>query len=332
MIYQAVIAASLVLVASGKLYTEDPAAQKELWSKFKTQHKKRYTDHAEESARFNIFLDNLKSADSRNDAEKANGGNEVHGVTKFSDLTQAEFQARFLTADRKLGALDRKTLETADVALATTDTFVDWTGIYTTPVKDQGYCGSCWAFSATEQIESDSMRTLSASWVLSPEQFVQCTTACYGCNGGWTEKAFNYAMTHSIEQNSDYPYTSYNGITGAICSYNSAKGVVKVSSWTTISGETAMANYVQQTGPLSICLDASSWNTYTGGIMTVCGNSVDHCVQAVGVYPVAAPDGYWKVRNSWGTSWGESGYIQLAYGQNTCDITNDPIYTAVVKV
>jgi C1A family cysteine protease len=92
-----------------------------------------------------------------------------------------------------------------------------------------------------------------------------------------------------------------------------------------------MASYVQSTGPLSVCLDASSWSSYTSGIMSSCGDSVDHCVQAVGVYP-ASTDGYWKVRNSWGTSWGESGYIRLAYGANTCDITNDPTYTVVSLV
>ena len=64
---------------------------------------------------------------------------------------------------------------------------VDWSGKYTTPVKDQGYCGSCWAFSATEQIESDAIRTLGVTYVLSPEQITQCDTTSYGCNGGWTE-------------------------------------------------------------------------------------------------------------------------------------------------
>ena len=87
-----------------------------------------------------------------------------------------------------------------------------------------------------------------------------------------------------------------------------------------------MATYVSETGPLSICVDAETWSSYTGGVMSVCGNSVDHCVQAVGVDTAS---GYWKVRNSWGTSWGESGFIRLAYGANTCDITNDPTYVTM---
>ena len=87
-----------------------------------------------------------------------------------------------------------------------------------------------------------------------------------------------------------------------------------------------MASYMQTTGPLSVCVDANNWNSYTGGILSVCGTSVDHCVQAVGV----DTSSYWKVRNSWGTGWGESGFIRLAYGKNTCAITNDPTYATVV--
>ena len=94
-----------------------------------------------------------------------------------------------------------------------------------------------------------------------------------------------------------------------------------------IRSESAMASYVQSTGPLSVCLDASSWNSYTGGIMSTCTKNVDHCVQAVGV----DTSSYWKVRNSWGTSWGESGYIRLKYGSNTCAIANDPTYVTVGK-
>jgi C1A family cysteine protease len=178
------------------------------------------------------------------------------------------------------------------------------------------------------------MRTLGTQYTLSPEQIVQCDKNAFGCGGGWTESAYAYVKSAGgIEQNSDYPYTSYMGVTGS-CTVDPSKFVVGVSSFTTIGGSTTsqvesnMASYVQSTGPLSVCLDASSWSSYKGGIMSVCGNDVDHCVQAVGVYP-ASTGGYWKVRNSWGTSWGESGYIRLAYGQNTCDITNDATWTTV---
>jgi C1A family cysteine protease len=88
-----------------------------------------------------------------------------------------------------------------------------------------------------------------------------------------------------------------------------------------------MSNYVLSTGPLSVCVDAARWNSYRGGIVTSCGNRVDHCVQAVGV----DTSSHWIVRNSWGTSWGEGGYIWLKYGQDTCAISSDPTWVAISK-
>ena len=326
MIYQVVVALAVVASASAKLFSEDHTHQKFMWESFKSEHSKNYQTMEEEPQRFAFFLENLKTADMRNDAEAKNQGTAIHGITRFSDLSQAEFESRFLTAD-----VSMKTKQVGvEVPSTTTSSSKDWSGVLTTPVKDQGYCGSCWAFSATEQIESDSIRTLGVSTILSPEQITQCDTTSSGCNGGWTERAYNYVKsTGGLESNTDYPYTSYQGVTGS-CKSASAKYVVGVTGYTTISGETNMANYVLATGPLSVCLDASSWNSYTGGIMSTCGNRVDHCVQAVGVD--TSSNGYWKVRNSWGTSWGESGYIRLAYGANTCDITNDPTHVAVKKV
>ena len=169
---------------------------------------------------------------------------------------------------------------------------------------------------------------------LSPLFSLQTTTCTYrniivgGCNGGNTGPAYDY-LEAGIETDSDYPYTSGTaGVTGT-CQADSSKFVAKTTGYTTVSssasGEASMATYVGATGPLSICVDAETWSSYTGGIMSVCGNSVDHCVQAVGINTEASTP-YWKVRNSWGTSWGESGYIQLEYGKNLCDLASDATY------
>jgi C1A family cysteine protease len=353
MIYPVVLALALA-TASAKLFPGDHVQQKAMWESYKREHGRNYATMDEETQRFGFFLENLKVADLRNDQERKNGGTALHGVTKFSDLSQAEFQAGFLTADVTMKGKRSDAGMTGLKPPRAEAGLVDWSGVYTTPVKDQvstcsvqldmrklirscchqGYCGSCWAFSATEQIESDIMRTKSTTLILSPEQIVQCDTKAFGCGGGWTESAYGYVKTAGgIETDEAYPYSSYQGVTGT-CKVNTKSFVAGVTGFTTIAGSDAttieanMASYVQSTGPLSVCLDASSWNSYTGGIMTVCGNSVDHCVQAVGVD--ASTGGYWKVRNSWGTSWGEDGYIQLAYGKNTCDITNDPTWTTVV--
>jgi cathepsin L len=150
-----------------------------------------------------------------------------------------------------------------------------------------------------------------------------------GCDGGLTENAFEYAQD-GLELDYYYPYTSgAEGVTGP-CTPDESKFVVKTTSYTTISdsaeGEKNMANYVQSTGPLSICVDASQWSTYTGGIMSDCGDDVDHCVQAVGIN---VDEGYWKVRNSWGSDWAESGFIRLSYGNNTCQLASDANYVDV---
>lgn len=213
----------------------------------------------------------------------------------------------------------------------------DWTNTYTTPVKDQGYCGSCWAFSVTEQIESDWMRTGDGSApVLSAQQVTSCTSYLLpfvgGCNGGQPEAGYEYAED-GLVLDSDYPYTSGKaGVTGE-CTADLSEAVVKTTSYTNVCSnarcEDTMGAYVSGTGPLSIVVDASKWSTYTGGILETCGTDLDHAVQVVGI---DTDEESWKVRNSWGTSWGEAGFIRLAYGQNTCGLTSDANFATVEAV
>jgi len=324
-----VLALAMAGSASANLFKAAPAHQKYMWESFKAEHGKHYGSAAEERERFAVFVENLRLIDERNAAET---GTAVHGITKFADLSPDEFKMGYL--NYVAPAAPNRTMDDSIAALpAGVDALVDWTGKLTTPVKDQGYCGSCWAFSAVEQIESDYMREFGSEQILSAQQVNSCTQyfIAGGCNGGSTEKAFDYAKG-GLETDADYPYTSGKaGVTGS-CQASSSKFVVKTKSYTTVSnsasGESKMATYVSGTGPLSVCVDANSWSSYTGGVMSSCGTQVDHCVQAVGLDTAA---GYWKVRNSWGTSWGESGFIRLAYGKNTCAIASDANYAATAK-
>ncbi len=274
----------------------------------------------------------------------------MHGITKFADLDTTEI-SKYLFGFRKrssAGVQAASKMRSAyspptKSASVEEPASVDWSSSMATPVKDQGYCGSCWAFSATEQIESDAIRAgiLSTDDSLSPQQIVSCDTVDYGCNGGNTETAYRYVNTAGgLVSDSSYPYKSYWGQTGT-CLLDSSSGsssssseyLVSVSSFTSVpSSESAMATHLLYTGPLSVCLAASTWTSYTSGVVTHCDIEVDHCVQVTGLNRDDPANPYWIVRNSWGTTWGLDGYIHLSYGSDTCSITYDPTYTSVVSV
>lgn len=328
--FKTLVTAALTFTASANLASSSPEEIKALWENFKQTHSKSYGTMTEELSRFQKFTANLALIDQRNAEEQ---GSAKHGITKFSDMSQEEFAATYLTLNPSKIPAPNTTLVTDVKPYTGPAGLVDWTGRYTTAVKNQGYCGSCWAFSASEQIESDAIRQSgwSTSTWLSPEQLVDCDNRSSGCNGGWPEWAYDYVRrAGGIELESDYPYTAYYGNSGS-CQANSAKFAVGVSGYSTFpsGAESQIANYVKSTGPVSICIDASTWNSYTGGVMSTCGQSVNHAVQAVGVDDSSS--GYWKVRNSWGESWGESGYIRLQYGHNTCNVAYKASYTSTFK-
>jgi len=206
-------------------------------------------------------------------------------------------------------------------------TSFDWrTKKVVTAVKDQGQCGSCWAFSATENVESVWMlyknTTISNMLPLAPQQIVDCDNNDDGCGGGDTITAFDYIKSAGgLEPEKDYPYTAEDGT----CNFNAANVVAKISAWqyvTQSQDEAAMQQFLYSNNPISICVDASTWSAYNGGVITPssnCGDSLDHCVQATGWFQQNGMT-VWNVRNSWGTDWGNSGYIWVQLGSDVCGI------------
>lgn len=322
MIYALLFLSSLVLTQASNLEQD--------WEAFKQSFDKRYEDY-EELTRFANFKDNLKSIGDRNMAERLNGGTAIHGVTQFSDLSQFEFENYYLKTKppAELTNVLQSTHNQDPAAVAITG-LIDWTGRYTSAVKDQGYCASSWAFSAIEQIESDAMRSLGVTYVLSPAQLIECDRKSSGCKGGWP--AFGIAsvkISGGIETNANYPYSNdlYQGFSGTCSSNPALFNTVTVTNTYQLSGEANMASWLETNGPISIVVDASIWNSYTSGIVTICGTNINHAVQAVGVD--TSIGGYWKVRNSWGSRWGEGGFLRLSYGGNICGITYQALYTTV---
>lgn len=332
------------MVQGATLFTENESAQRVLWEAFKAEHSKTYASEAEETTRFGYFVDNLKLADEHQAAAAGSGidDHSRHGITQYFDLDLRNIETPAIVAP---GLDDAAAAESTSKHLrkmpscntATTNSLVDWTGTYTTSVKNAGMClGSGWAFAVASQIESDTKRSHGSNYnyVLSPQQLLSCVTSNNGCSGGSAEAAYNYLVNSGLEPDNNYPFASFFGQSRS-CNYNPALGVAKVLSYSSIysGNEACMARHVQTTGPLSVCVAASNaWFTYSGGIMSLStcpSGAVNHCVQAVGVYPKSARSGgYWKLRNSAGSFWGENGFIRVAYGVNACSITNNPIYTS----
>jgi len=307
------------------------------WKEFKKTYNRSYDTKADELYRFGVFVKNMEISKKMNEAP---GNKAEYGVTQFSDLTPEEFKSTYLTYRPK-----NVTRDTTPVVIskdpsssgATPPCSINWVDKgATTPIYNQGQCGSCWAFSATEQIETMFyLGGVGPLTKLSMQQIVSCDTTCDGCNGGEPYLAYEYIQrAGGIETYADYPYTSGDGITGQ-CKFNKADVFANVASWKYISqspsGETNMANAVCSTSPLSICVDASTWSNYRGGIVTSgCGTQLDHCVQAVGLVQSGNPP-YWLVRNEWGVTWGEQGYIYLEYGVDMCGLALESTTVAASK-
>ena len=179
----------------------------------------------------------------------------------------------------------------------------------TTPIKDQGYCGSCWSFAAAQQVESDIMRLFGSNvtYLLSEQQLLDCDNEepQSGCDGGVVAYAFLYLMDNYIETEESYPYSSYYNTAPKTCACNPNEGVAGLETfWAVLEDETCMAYIVQNVGTISVAVNADSWINYGGGVWSAadCGHGeINHAVQIVGV---DIPGNYWIVRNTWGTQLG----------------------------
>jgi cathepsin F len=278
-----------------------------------------YDSLAERAYRFGVFKENLARADELN---RQNGPSATFGVTKFMDLQPDEFRAMYLMPV-PLNVSDLPDAPFVEVNSAgAVPTEFDWrTKNMVTAVKNQEQCGSCWAFSATEQIESVWAIAGHSLVSLAPQQIVDCDKTCYGCGGGWSYLAFQYVISAGgLEPESDYPYTGANGR----CHFVSSDVAAKISAWKYVSKvagdeETVMVPFVANTAPLSVCVDASSWQLYQKGVLQQCGRTIDHCVQITG-YSTQNNLKVWNVRNSWGADWGVQGYIYVERDKNLCAI------------
>jgi len=246
------------------------------------------------------------------------------GENQFMDLTTEESKNIYL------GLLPNMELNyDAEEIVGASVTSIDWTAKGdVSAIKDQGQCGSCWAFSTTGSLESASAVQKGKLLDLSEQQLVDCSTSYgnQGCNGGLMDNAFKYIKAKGIEAESSYPYTATDGT----CKYSAAKVVTKLTKFTDVpAGNCGSLQTAGSSQPVSIAVDAEQWQFYSSGIFNNCGTSLDHGVLLAGFNLSGAKNTqYWKVKNSWGSSWGEKGYIRLASG-NTCGLCNAASFPTV---
>lgn len=294
-----------------------------MFQNFKADFNRQYASVAEEQRRFGCFVRTLANIERLNSVDTA-----VHVVNKFADLCAEDFKMFHNLKFPNATATPHRIFTKAE--LQATPAEIDWRTLgAVNAVKDQQQCGSCWTFSAVMAMEGAWKLAGNPLVSLSEEELVQCAkSAGNGCQGGEMTNAINWVVSHGgINSEEAYPYTSGSGFTGWCNAEKSSKSVAKFTGVIKApQDEEQIAAYLVKYGPLFIAVDATDgWQTYGGGIKSNCnGKHLDHGVGIVGMTA-----DYWIVRNSWGPSWGENGYIRLKKGIN-CDLLNSDVGTAKV--
>jgi len=324
------IIAALVVILCLVLIATASSCSKDDFESFKAKFARTYYDDAEEARRYENFCNTIK----KNEGLKEKFPTAEWGITQFADWTEEEFKG-ILTAKPADKTKPHNNTCPQTINGGNAPSSYNWLNYQTnvvTPVYNQAQCGSCWAFSATEQIESMWALAGNSLTQLSMQQITSCDPYSDGCGGGNTDNAYTYVMqAGGIESYSAYPYVDQAGITTP-CQFNKAYIVADISGWgwtsTTPAGEAGMVQALYANGPVSVCVDASNWSSYTGGLYpaSACGTAIDHCVEAEG-YDLGS--GYWWIRNSWGTSWGVNGYMYLQYGANACGVAQEATQVAI---
>jgi len=297
---------------------------------FKINHGKTYKHKLEHHVRRAIFHDNYNYIEKHN-AEAAEGKHTYTlRVNQFADMTHEEFMAERVSPVRR-SHHGKDTKNIVEVDTSSLPSSVDWTlEGYVTGVKDQKQCGSCWTFSATGCMEGAHFKSTNNLVSLSEQNLLDCVhPATDGCQGGQMDDAFEYAIDNGIMSEADYSYHAVD----MTCDFDSNNVAATFTSYEDVAfySESALQQAVADVGPVSVGIDASltSFQFYFSGVYAPSGCSslsLDHGVLAVG-YGTSNGQDYWLVKNSWGTSWGQSGYIWMARNDgNKCGIATDASY------
>lgn len=300
------------------------------WHDFKIMYNKQYTNKSIEEYRENIFNDNIAMINNHNH----NYDSYKLGINEFADLTQDEFFGNYIIDEMRYGHhlnfVECKQIDYSNIYLGIPK-FKDWRlKNCVSSVKNQIYCGSSWAYSAVGAIEGIMAISTGRLLDLSVDQIVDCSILDYGCKGGLIKNAFNYASyNNGLCSDEDYTNEHLSNYQECVSAYCDIVPESKITGCVDIigGGEDGLKFAVSQQ-PISVAihLDKSVFQFYKSGIFDSydCGDNLDH-----GVLVVGYTQDYWIVKNSWGTSWGEDGYIKIKMGNNICGISDIPTYPII---
>jgi C1A family cysteine protease len=309
-----------------QLFLSERITEEEMaYMRYVSEFGKSYGTKAEFKFRLEQFQNTLKKI-AEHESNTAHGSTVSHN--EFSDWTEAEYKRLhgYKTELRQGLKGEAELLDTSNL-----EKEVNWkTKGAVTKVKNQGHCGSCWAFSTTGSVEGAMFLAEGKLQSFSEQQLVDCSKSNNGCNGGLMDYAFKYIETAPLETEAEYPYKGKDGH----CEYVKSKGVGKVKAFKDVAedktGKQLMAALAK--GPVSVAIEADQFvfQGYSGGVITHgCGKKLDHGVLAVGYGSTENGDDYFLVKNSWGPSWGVEGYVKIAPSQ--CGITMEPSYPTEAK-
>ncbi|XP_036847143.2 procathepsin L-like isoform X2 [Manis javanica] len=306
-----------------------------LWSQWTATHGKLYGKN-EEEWRQAVWAKNLEMIDRHNEEYALGKHSFTMAMNAFGDMTNEEFR-------QAMNTVQKQKYETGEVfpvpSLAEIPPSVDWREKgYVTPVKNQGWCGSCWAFSATGALEGQMFRKTGKLVPLSEQNLVDCSghQGNGGCRGGTANFAFQYVIDNrGLDSEQSYPYHGKN----EPCKYKPEYSAANVTGFHGIPAqEKDLEVTVANVGPISVSIDASkqTFQFYKEGIYydaNCSSQNQDHAVLVVGYgFEGAESDDnkYWIVKNSWGTGWGMNGYVKMAKDRNNhCGIASAASYPTV---